>query len=206
MAVNVDTPELITEGNLQAFFHQSITDAARSRRLPAGDATLHYLTHLLADYALADRLFDHTPAGRKLRPLAVLYSDALCAPSVTERRLWLQRLGDLALFIAGWFSGRLSRRLTDIDYCIAMGGNAYGYLHETADGSPRDRALGEIFGELAQGFDRFVDLLACITRRAGGQDADVLGLYEQWLASGSPLLARRLQALGVDVGAAGRVQ
>ena len=204
MADTVDTPDLITAGNLQAFFHESITDAARSRRLSAGDATLHYLTHLLADYAQSDRLFDHTATGPRLRPLAVLYSDALCAPSVTERRLWLQRLGDLALFIAGWFSGRLSRRLTDIDYCIAMGGNAYGYLHETADGSPRDRALGEIFGELAHGFDRFVELLASITGRRA--DTDMLALYENWLASGSPLLARRLRALGVDVSAATRVQ
>lgn len=205
MTVDANGPDLITEGNLQAFFHHSITDAARRRQLPAGDATLHYLTHLLADYAQANRLFDHTPEGPRLRPLAVLYSDALCAPSVTERRLWLQRLGDLALFIAGWFAGRLSRRLTDIDYCIAMGGNAYGYLHETADGSPRDRALGEIFGELAHGFDHFVELLASITARRGG-DADMLALYERWLATGSPFLARQLQALGIDVGAAARVQ
>jgi hypothetical protein len=206
MATTGNTPDLVTEGSLQAFFHRSITEAARSRQLAAGDATLHYLTHLLADYGRAERLFDHTTEGPKLRPLALLYSDALHADSVRERRLWLQRLGDLALFIAGWFSGRLSRRLTDLDYCIAMGGNAYGYLHETAAGSPRDRALSEIFGELAQGFDRFVDLLAGITQRAGGQDADVLGLYEQWLATGSPLLARRLQALGVDVSTATRVQ
>lgn len=200
MAVEPGTPDLITEGNLEAFFHRSITDAARSRQLPAGEATLHYLTHLLANFAKADHLFDHTPAGLKLRPLAVLYSDALCAPSLTERRLWLQRLGDLALFIAGWFSGRLSRRLTDIEYCIAMGGNAYGYLHETADTSPRNRALGEIFGELAHGFDRFVELLASITERQA--DGDMLELYERWLATGSPFLARRLQALGVDVSTA----
>lgn len=206
MATTGDTPNLVTAGNLQAFFHESITDAARSRRLHAGDATLHYLTHLLADYAKADRLFDHTGDGPRLRPLAMIYRDALDAPSVTERRLWLQRLGDLALFIAGWFSGRLGRRLTDLDYCIAMGGNAYGYLHETADGSPRDRALREIFGELAQGFDRFVELLAATTQRAGDHDADVLGLYEQWLATGSPLLGRRLRALGVDISAASRAQ
>lgn len=206
MADSVDRPDLITEGNLQAFFHRSIIDAARSRQLAAGDATLHYLTHLLADYAQADRLFDHTPVGPRLRPLAALYSDALCAPSVTERRLWLQRLGDLALFIAGWFSGRLSRRLTDIDYCIAMGGGAYGYLHETAAGSPRDRALGEIFGELAHSFERFVELLAATTGRHAVAECDMLTLYERWLDTGSPFLARRLQALGIDVSAAVRVQ
>jgi hypothetical protein len=202
MAVSVAAPDLITEGSLEAFFHQSITRAARRQQLPAGDATLHYLTHLLTDYASADRLFDQTGDGLQLRPLALLYHDALSAPSVTERRLWLRRLGDLALFVAGWFSGRLSRRLTDIDYCIAMGGNAYGYLHDTADGNPRDRALGEVFGELSHGFERFVGLLAAITGRED-TDADVLGLYERWLATGSPTLARRLRALGVDAAGGG---
>jgi hypothetical protein len=34
----------------------------------------------------------------------------------------------------------------------------------------------------------------------------MLDLYERWLATGSPFLARQLQALGVDVRAVGRVQ
>jgi hypothetical protein len=31
----------------------------------------------------------------------------------------------------------------------------------------------------------------------------MLGLYERWLATGSPLLARRLRAMGIDVTASG---
>lgn len=195
----VDAPGLIREGNLQAFFHQSLTDTARQLQLAAQDATLHYLTHLLADYAHSERVFDHTADGLRLRPLAALYSDALQAGSVHERRLWLRRLGDLALFVAGLFAGRLSRRLSDLDYCIAMGGNAYGYLHQTADGSARDRALGEVFGELAQDFSRFVDLLAEVTDRNVTDGRDMLQLYRDWQATGNPVLARRLRALGVDV-------
>jgi hypothetical protein len=157
----------------------------------------------LSDYAKADRLFDHTGEGVQLRPLALLYGDALAAPSVTERRLWLRRLGDLALFVAGWFSGRLSRRLTDLDYCIAMGGNAYGYLHDTADASPRDRALAEVFGELAHGFERFVDLVSSVTLNGSRDEDDMLALYGRWQATGNPALARRLRVLGVDVRTAG---
>jgi hypothetical protein len=199
MNSSVDSSGLIREGNLQAFFHQSLTRTARAQHLEANDATLHYLTHLLSDYAHAERLFDHTPDGLRLRPLATLYGDALQAGSVRERRLWLRRLGDLALFVAGLFAGRLSRRLTDLDYCIAMGGNAYGYLHQTADGNPRDRALREVFGELAGDFARFVELLAAVTDRSTDSGTDVLQLFERWQATGSPLLARRLRALGVAV-------
>lgn len=194
-----DTGRVIQEGDLKAFFHRSLTRTARDQRLDAGDATLHYLTHLLADYARSDRLFDDTAQGVELRPLALLYNDALEAASLAERRLWLRRLGDLALFVGGCFSGRLSRRLTDLDYCIAMGGNAYGYLHETADGSPRDRALGEIFGELAHRFARFVELLGAIVARDDSAPEDLLQLYERWRATGDPLIARRLRSLGLDV-------
>ena len=201
MADSVDTTSVIQERNLKAFFHHSLTETARSRRLEAADATLHYLTYLLTDYARTDRLFDCTESGVQLRPLALLYNDALTASSMAERRLWLRRLGDLALFIAGWFSGRLSRRLTDLDYCIAMGGNAYGYLHQTADGNPRDRALGEIFGELASRFEHFVELVATITDR--GSERDLLQLYKHWQATKDPAAARRLRTLGLDVSMTG---
>lgn len=152
--------QVLQEQRLEAFFHRALHDAAHHQRLDAGAATLHYLTHLLTDYARSEHLFDYTENGLQIRPLALLYGEAVNARSVRERRLWLQRLGDLALFVSGLFAGRLSRRYTDIDYCVAMGGNAYGYLLDTATDSSRDRALGEVFGELSERFVRFVDLLA----------------------------------------------
>lgn len=152
--------QVLQEQRLEAFFHRALHDAARHQRLDAGAATLHYLTHLLTDYARSERLFDFTEQGLQIRPLALLYGEAINARSVRERRLWLQRLGDMALFVSGLFAGRLSRRYTDLDYCVAMGGNAYGYLQDTGAANSRDRALGEIFGELSEDFVRFVDLLA----------------------------------------------
>lgn len=152
--------QILQEQRLECFFHRALHDAARRQRLEAGAATLHYLTHLLTDYARSEQLFDYTENGLQIRPLALLYDEAINARSVRERRLWLQRLGDLALFVSALFAGRLSRRYTDLEYCVAMGGNAYGYLRETGADSSRDRALGEIFGELSLRFVHFVDLLA----------------------------------------------
>jgi hypothetical protein len=158
--------QVLQEHRLEAYFHRALHDAARHRHLDAGAATLHYLTHLLTDFARSERLFDYTENGLQIRPLALLYGEAINARSVRERRLWLQRLGDMSLFVSGLFAGRLSRRYTDLDYCVAMGGNAYGYLRETGADNSRDRAQAEIFGELSQRFVRFVDLLA----EVGGGD------------------------------------
>jgi hypothetical protein len=57
-----------------------------------------------------------------------MLSDALEAPSAVERERGLQRLGDVSLFIAGFFAHSFARKLIDIDYHIAMGGRAYGTL------------------------------------------------------------------------------
>ena len=64
------------------------------------------------------------------------------APS--ERNRALQRLGDVSLFIAGFFAGSFARKLVDIDYHIAMGGRAYGSLADLHEPRPRPGACGSV--------------------------------------------------------------
>ena len=157
-----DGGRVIRTAQLSDYFHYAVLDAAQRRHLGADDATLHYLTLLLCRYARSERVFDYAEQRLQVRPLALLYGEALEAGSQRERRLWLQRLGDLALFVGGLFAGRLSRRFQDLDYCVAMGGNAFDYLEQTAT-HPNELAQAPVFGELAAGFDRFVDLVAIVT-------------------------------------------
>ena len=156
---------LIEASQLGEYFHHAVGSAANRANLGADAATLHYLASLLSQYARSDQVFDYADQRLQLRPLALLYGEALEARSLGERCLWLQRLGDLALFVGGLFAGRLSRRFQDIDYCVAMGGNAYGYLHDTAE-RRAEQAQALVFGELAEGFGGFVELVAVVTGRA----------------------------------------
>ncbi|MDJ0741193.1 MAG: hypothetical protein QNJ91_15870 [Gammaproteobacteria bacterium] len=161
---DLDNDRLIQTGQLNEYFHHAVHAAADRRHLAANQATLHYLTLLLSQFARSEQVFDYADGRLQVRPLALLYGDALAARSERERRLWLQRLGDLALFIGGLFAGRLNRHFSDLDYCVAMGGNAYGYLQQTAPQAD-DRAV--VFGELADGFAGFVDVVAVVTGKQG---------------------------------------
>ena len=109
----------------------------------------------------------------------------------------LQRLGDVSLFVAGFFAHGFTRRLIDVDYHIAMGGRAYGTLAVTPMTGPR-RALSTVFGELASKFQPVVDAIGEIadSARVWGPD-DVLRLYELWLKTGSRRAQNLLQQLGV---------
>lgn len=119
----------------------------------------------------------------------------------------LRRLGDLALFIAGFFAEYVHRRPVDMGYYNQMGETAYGMLSDLPATDMRGRALAEVFGELTAKFRQFVDVLNEMARQARPEDErDLLRLYEQWLKSGSPRSAERLRALGLEPAEAARTR
>ena len=127
-----------------------------------------------------------------------MLAEALDAPSAAARQRALQRLGDVSLFIAGFFARSFARKLIDIDYHIAMGGNAYGTLADSMQRSASGRAIGAIYAELAQKFQRLVDALNEVSEMSYvHSDADILRLYEIWMKTGSRRAHGLLNRLGV---------
>ncbi len=192
---------LITNLSIREFFRGAVTEAMHNQQVEAEGETVVYLIDLLERFSQAERLFQDTLERSPHRPLVDFYAEALDARSERERERALRRLGDIALFISGLFPAVLQRRLVDVDYYVAMGGNAYGYLSESSTGPGGVTALQGVFRELAGRFVEFMDVLCEVgeqTRLRG--DDDILRLYELWLRSGSRRAARRLRELGIEPG------
>ena len=128
-----------------------------------------------------------------------MLAEAADTPNVQERAFALQRIGDVSLFIAGFFADSLARHIVDIDYYIHMGGGAYDTLSQQVRGTPKGRAFGPVFSELAFKFKDFVDVLNDVRAEASSNDdQDVLRLYEIWLRTGSKRVEKLLRDLGVE--------
>lgn len=200
MAEHPQSERLITGTNLREYFQHTIDDALSTRGVDAAVETVYYIVNLLTVYQRADRLYEQAGEGLELKPLAVMYAEALEIPHPDQRNHLVQRLGDIALFIAGVFSDSLQRKLVDVDYYIAMGSNAYGYLSDAMRGSDRGKAFCAIFTELSSKFPEFVAALAQV--RDGSSlrtDGDILRVYELWLRTGDRRAERRLRELGIGV-------
>jgi hypothetical protein len=190
--------------NLQEFFRETLHGALERQHVCVEDQTEHYVVNLLTLFARAEALFDQTPQGPRLKPLAVMFADALEARSTGDRHRGLQRLGDVSLFIAGFFAHSFARKLVDVDYHIAMGGRAYGTLAE-ALARGRSRVLAQVFAELAAKFQPLVDALNDVSETSYRHtDADILRLYEMWLKTGSRRSYQILRRLGVQPAPAAR--
>src|ERR1700722_9106697 len=176
---------LIPVANLREFFHDALQSAFAKQHLSVEDQTEHYVVNLLTLFARSDALYERTPTGTRLKPLAVMLAEALEAPSAQDRHRGLQRLGDVSLFIAGFFAQSFARKLIDIDYHIAMGGRAYAALADTMSRG-KGRVLGHVFAELSTNFQPMVDALNEVSESAyRHSDRDILRLYEVWLKTGS---------------------
>jgi hypothetical protein len=190
--------KVIAVANLQEFFRDALHSAMSHQKLAVRDHTEHYVVNLLTLFSRSEALYESTPEGVRLKPLVMMLTEALEAQTLAERNRALQRLGDVSLFLAGFFSGSFARKLIDIDYHIAMGGRAYGSLADTLSRG-RGQALAGVFAELAQKFQRVVDALNEVSEMAHTHtDRDILRLYEIWMKTGSRRAHALLRKLGVE--------
>jgi hypothetical protein len=189
---------VVAATNLAEFFRGALRSALADQRLAVDEHTEHYVVNMLTLFARAENLYESTPEGPRLRPLAQMLAEALEASSAAERDLALQRLGDVSLFMAGLFARGFARRLVDVDYHIAMGGRAYDALASSLERG-RPRALAHVFAELAAKFQPLVDALGEIGDAAYVYThRDILRLYEIWLKTGSTRANRILRRLGIE--------
>lgn len=198
MTEHPQSERLITGTNLREYFHDTIDDALTTRGVDAAVETVYYIVNLLTGFQRADRLYDQSEGGRELKPLAAIYAEALEIPHADQRNRMVQRLGDIALFIAGVFSESIQRKPVDVDYYISMGSGAYGYLSGTMRGTAKGSAFCAIFEELSSKFSEFVAALGFVNEGAAlCTNSDILKMYDLWLRTGSRRAESRLRELGI---------
>jgi hypothetical protein len=193
-----NVPGVLRVKDLHVYFLESLRTAVANQDVETTDETVNYLGGMLTRYTHADRLYDRTENGVVRTPLALIYKAARESDSEAERRLHFQRLGDMALFISGVFSGCLRRSLVDVDYYVGMGESAYAYLSARPPASRRDSALTGVFDELARQFVACADLLAEVCEQLrDSEEKDPARLDELWARTGSRRIARKLREHGV---------
>ncbi len=166
------------------YFKEQVEEALAHQRVEADALTAFYVVNLLAEFL-------QRPASSD-EPLSLQLARALERGGASQRA-GLRQIGDLSLFVAGFFADSLRRKLVDIDYYAAIGGFAYGSLSH-AEGD----LLAPVFAELADKFVAFTDVLSEVSERTWcSSNADLLRLYEKWLKTGSRRSGQLLLKHGV---------
>ena len=192
---------IVATESIDGFFHEIVTGAIRSRRVDATGEATTYLVGMLADFAAPGM-----KAGETMdRPLTFLLDEALHTAKPAERFEKLRVLGDGVLYSSGFFADHFEARGVDQKYLIGIGAAAYGaassMLMMGGAGGQKPEAFPDVFGELAQKFASFVDVVgevANLTIAKGvASSQSLLQIYERWLKTGSDTLATALTERGL---------
>jgi hypothetical protein len=159
------------------YFKELVETALEHQQVAVRDLTSFYLVNLLAGFVHFEKSSTGAAADE---PLGIRLARALQAGG-SRQRDGLREVGDLSLFISGFFADSLTRSLVDVDYYIQLGECAYGSLARRGD-----PALGDVFDELAGKFSACVDVLSEVSERSAlASNSDVLRLYEKWIRTRS---------------------
>jgi hypothetical protein len=186
---------LIRTQPLEEFFCEQVRSAIAKEKIQTSLHTEYYLVRVLLEFCSREAL---SPPGESQEvPLAILYLKSFHAGRVEGIKL-LKQLADFSLYISGFFQDSLNQKNVDLDYYIALGGNAYHRLSSLGGISRPHDTFSETFVDLSANFRRYMDVLSEISENSEMlKDSDLLKLYEKWLTTGSQRLARKLREFGI---------
>ena len=190
-----DKPLLTLVAQPQAYFKELVSKALNNQKLLTQPETEFYLVNLLNEFMKTDRLYSKdSNGGVREEALAIMLKEALEQPQLHQQRAHFRHIGDVSLYVAGFFQDSLNRKLVDVDYYIDVGGAAYQQVAARAD----EDALKTVYLELAEKFGSFVEVLAEVSDKTTPRsEKDILRMYELWVRTRSERAAKALQEAGI---------
>lgn len=186
--ISIDTVSDVGE-----YFYQQIREAISNQRIEAMPETEFYLVNLLTRFSKTERVYLESDHQLEEEALCKLLKRALESDR-QSRIILLRRLGDIALYFAGYFPESLSRKLIDLNYYVQMGGIAY----ETVSSLLTAPHKQDLYHELALKFPSWVDVLGEVSAKSFTHTKqDLLKLYDFWLNTGNRVAEVLLQEKGV---------
>jgi len=183
-------PLLSQEENLFDFFHEAVGSAVDSSGTVVSEDGVYYLSNLLVERG-------RTPEVPQPETLVELRIQAQERGGAASVQTW-RELGDRALYTSGFFRPSLNRQNVSLDYYLSMGAAAYDQLSTVMRWTGSGGGFEDIYEELAHQFQECSAVLQRVRDQVRAHThADILKLYEQWVAYPDRITAEKLTELGV---------
>lgn len=189
------TPDTALIASARDYFKNIVSHAFEQRKIKTFPMAKDYVVDLLEHYVSSQNFFDdYDASGKRVREtLAIMFLKAENSEPRARTEL-LKKLGDRTLYISGFFSDSLHRKVVDVDYYAEMGGTAYSALAS----SVKEDTIAQVYKELSNRFLQFADVLTYIAAQAQIHDeANLMRLFEMYERTGSEYARSRLLDRGL---------
>jgi len=190
-----DGTNMVVDGcALPEYFHNEVERALAQLGVEVSEITEFYIVDLLSKFCKTESLFSAQGDTLTEEPLALILAKALNGDRASRINI-LKRLGDISLYVSGFFNEHILKSPVGKRYYADMGASAYLAL---SDIFGPDNVFSALYGELAR---RFVDLSGVIGELSLPHEIhnniSLLRMYERWIKTGDENLRKKLLQEGL---------
>ena len=151
----------------------------------------NYLADLLYFYLRGDRFYEYQhDLGSDCEKTFVSLYGKIHSARTNEKIYLFKKMGDLSLYISGFFRSSIQKKVVDVSYYENMGQSAYGYLADCYS------SQSNVFQSLYQQFKDLAENLFYIQKKSELRDnKNSIALYKEYMEQKHPssALKRLLQ-------------
>jgi hypothetical protein len=152
---------IITVESLKAFFFNELDHINRNSLCPVPQETIFYSSGVLEKYSLSDAYFSQSDGKIREKILGEMYLTAQHKGQEEQKRIF-REIGDTALFLCGFFSDAINKKLVDRSYYLNLGISAYQRMNYV---EPRCLDIPSFYSILATSFETLTHLIATTSRK-----------------------------------------
>ncbi len=167
------------------YFREMVNAAIESLHVRADEEVIFYIVNLLSEFHKIENVYKDLDPNSDQEPLTALLEKALNSDQ-NEQIQRFKYLGDFSLFISGFFSDSLYKKLVSHDFYKIIGCTSYNQLAAIMKSKVQSKTFWELYYELAENFSVFVDILSEVSDKSFSHtNKNILKVYERWLKTKS---------------------
>lgn len=168
-----DSKEIILKIGPQEYFFQILSDVNKKSLNNFSREVIFYLSEVMGSFILSQNFFELEEGKFKDKILGTKFLEAKNKSKKPKMRAF-KEIGDTALFLSGYFSASLNKKIIDESYYQKLGAMAYDQLNDLV---PSFYDVPRFYSGLAQSFQGLSNLLTILAEQQSenSQDGD-LGL------------------------------
>lgn len=158
----LEKSEIVLETSLQAFFYDQLTEVNKKYSAPLPRETIYYSSLVMDHFGESGKYFELNEEGKvREKTLGVKLLESTNLTKTTQKST-LKDVGDTALFLCGYFSDSLNRKIVDLGYYQEIGQIAYRRLDSMV---PSAYEVPSFFEKLSYKFSSLAELMNIVSRK-----------------------------------------
>lgn len=157
---------LVLENSLQCYFFDQLTQLNKKSSSPLSNEAIFYSSLVMDRFGVTHHLFDNKEGKVSEKILGIKLMESVHL-SKEKRKRELKDIGDTALFISGFFSDSLNRKIIDVKYYRDIGQAAYSKLNSLV---PSFYDVDSFYVEFSRSFSHATFLIDLLSRELSSKN------------------------------------